>query len=60
MPKISHDPRFKLDAKAIGRTELDLQRALNEIYIRLKAGHKSGAQSTDDFAYTFTVGEDAT
>ncbi len=48
---------WRLTIQIKGKTRKDAERALTRVFIRVKEGRKSGAESTDTLAYIFKLQE---
>jgi len=50
---------WRLTISIKGATRKDAEKALDKVYIRIKSGARSGADSTDSLAYIFKLQEAA-
>lgn len=48
---------WRLTIQIKGTTRKEAERALDKVYIRVKSGQRSGADSTDTLAYIFKLQE---
>ena len=55
--KRNAEAKLHLSAKVTARDQAGLERAVEEIFLRLKAGWRSAVAAEDDYGYQFSVRE---